>query len=95
MLIGGRPAEQVTITLAQTWTKTCGDPPQPDVVLIIENSPLPNWAFSVGSGASTLTIVDAGGEPVIIVVETVFEEIHQRMLEAAMPVMQTFRFGGG
>lgn len=93
--IGGRPAQQVTVTLAKTWTMSCGDPPHPDVVLIAENRPVPTWDYSMGGGAVTLTIVDADGETVILVVETVFEEIHQRMLDSAMPVLETFRFGGG
>jgi hypothetical protein len=94
VVIGGRSATQITVTRATSWTKTCGEP-EPIVVLITQNSPVPTWTYWMGANAATLTLVDANGETVIILVESIFEEIHQGMLEAAMPVMQTLRFGGG
>ena len=93
--VGGQRAVQVTVKVAPTWKEECGIPPEPGVVLLTNSGGDPSRYWWIGSSAVTFTMIDVGGETVMVVVESRFPEIHQRQMDFAMPVIETFRFGGG
>jgi hypothetical protein len=106
--VGGYPGHVVDIAIAPTWTLRCPEVPGagPVVPLFAEVNPFEldgaigaGWAWGAGGYTGMdqdlvrLMLVDLGGGDVVIVaVDSMLPEGQAALVEAAMPIIESFSF---
>jgi hypothetical protein len=99
--IGGQSGLTVELSLRNSWSTSCPGDSNPEVALFGPSAtPVDGWGFGIGKGErERLILLDLGGGHVIGIAlddappagaPTGF----QPLVDASMPVIQSFRFGG-
>jgi hypothetical protein len=99
--IDGQSGKMVDLSLRASWSRRCPGDSTPEVALFgPSGTPVDGWGFGIGKGEhERLILLDLGGGHVIgIVVDDVpaagAPSGFQSLVDASMPVIESFRFGG-
>lgn len=91
--VSGHPGMRITFTVADSWTATCPDTLFPAVFTVTDSAPAPDRVNVVDDQRSTWTIVDLGGDTVIIRMESIdIPDVHAQMLDVVQPIIDSMQF---
>ena len=94
--IDGYAGSRVRFQVKRDWPQRCPGTIRPTVVVGTEDGPSPRTWWYDDFSIQTYHILDVAGQTVIIEVSTIgFDDVHDRILGAAQPVIDSFRFEPG